>query len=218
MPPARRARSLRQGRKPLKRKPQSSELRGARKWRPARNAAKSSAIGDGGADEALQDSFDEERAADHPLGRADEAHDVDLFAIEQHRQADHVRDRECGGDGQHAAGDEAGEVHEVDQLLQLLHPLPVELDLVDAGDRAQLRRLLRECGRLRDGRRDLAFERCGKRILVELADDVGEVGEVLAKARQRHFLRNEAASGEVVMRGQPGIDRRDLLRRRVGVR
>ena len=52
------------------------------------------------------------------------------------------------GDGPRPAGEEAGQVYEVDQLLQLLDPLPVELNLLDARDGAQGGGLTREGGRL----------------------------------------------------------------------
>src|SRR3954454_7678791 len=45
MPPARRAASFCQGRKPTKRKPQSSDAEGARKWRAAKKASRTSGMG-----------------------------------------------------------------------------------------------------------------------------------------------------------------------------
>src|SRR5204862_6717719 len=62
------------------------------------------------ADESLQEALDEKRSADHALGRADEAHDLDLFAIEHHRQSNDVRDRERRRDREHTPGDEARDV------------------------------------------------------------------------------------------------------------
>ena len=70
-------------------------------------AIQSRSDGDGGAEEADDQALDHERPADEPVGRADEAHDLDLAAAGEDREPDrvgHEQDR-----GEHEQPGEHGE-------------------------------------------------------------------------------------------------------------
>ena len=83
------------------------------------------------AEQPLERAFEEERAANEPVGGADQAHDLDLAGALQHGHPDgdaddHHRDqRERKTDGE---SDQAGEVA---QGVESLHPVPAVPDVLD---------------------------------------------------------------------------------------
>src|SRR5258708_7121608 len=168
------------------------------------------------AEDSLENAFDQEGPADDALGGADQTHDVDLFAVEHHLEADDVGDGEGRGDGQDAAGNQTGKIDQTDQPFELPYPVPVVLHLFDAAHHTNGGDLSSKRGRLDGARGDVAFKGRGKGILVELSDDVGEVGEIRPEACQRLLAGNEMTLGEIGVIGQENTDGGDLLRRGVG--